>query len=149
MRRTTLVLVLIVSAWSIGGCRASFEDIEKQALVSTQDDLGGKSSEDSTKKPEDFPELETEKELPREESPAYNCDGVVVMREKGKDKNRDGVLQPTEVTEVSTVCKPDPKDSQKPSDPKPHTKPDCPSQSGKNCPKDDPTQNDPGQGGKY
>ena len=103
LRKISLSLAAVVCV--VSACRASFEDIEKQALVSTQDDLKGQKSKDAT--PDKDPILQNDRELPREESPKYDCNGVVIIHEKGPDRNRDGVLQPTEVTEVSTECRPD------------------------------------------
>jgi len=141
----------------IVGCRASFQDIKKQGLLSSGDDLGAKD-ENSSKANPDYPTLENTKELPPEDSESYGCDGTVVIHEKGKDKNLDGILQPTEVTEIKTECRPKTptppggKDPDKPKDPPS----ECPNQ-GKDpdgkCPdypdQNDPDQNDPAQSGKY
>lgn len=155
MRRISCAMLCAGLVLGIISCRASFQDIQKKALLSSGDDLGAKDDNSSNATP-DYPTLENTKELPPEDSESYGCDGIVVIREKGKDKNLDGILQPTEVTDIKTECKPNKpgtpggKDPDKPNPPPPQ----CPNQSkdpGK-CPDDpdqnDPDQNDPSQSGK-
>ncbi len=137
-------------------CRASFKDVQKQNLVSSGDDLGAKDGSDAV--PNDFPILENTKELPPEDSESYDCDGTVVIHEKGKDKNRDGVLQPTEVTDIKTECRPKgatPPTGKEPTPPTgkdpvpPPPPPKCPNQSdSKGKCDDDAGQNNPTQSGK-
>jgi hypothetical protein len=165
LRHISLSLAAVVFVFS--ACRASFEDIEKQQLVSSQDDLKGKLGSGDEKPNTQDPILQNDRELPREESPKYDCKGVVIIHERGPDRNRDGVLQPTEVSEVTTECRPDlPNGGGKDpgnggggsggtggggsgggggtTPPKPGN---CPNQSGdkSQCP-DEPGQNDPSQG---
>ncbi|HYX31951.1 MAG TPA: hypothetical protein VE954_02470 [Oligoflexus sp.] len=164
MLRMTHALLCTSLVLGIVGCRASFQDIQKQGLLSSGDDLGAKG-DDSVKANPDYPTLENTKELPPEDSESYGCNGTVVIREKGKDKNLDGILQPTEVTEIKTECRPKTpttpggKDPTTPGGKDPTTPPSqCPNQSkdpnGK-CPnypddpdQNDPDQNDPSQSGK-
>ncbi len=157
MRRISCAMLSVGLAFGFVGCRASFQDIQKQGLLSSGDDLGAKGEDGKKANPDpDYPTLENTKELPPEDSESYGCDGIVIIHEKGKDKNLDGILQPTEVTDIKTECKPKTpttpggKDPEKPSNP-----PQCPNQSGGKdgkCPDDPdqnhPDQNDPSQSGK-
>jgi hypothetical protein len=137
------------------GCRASFQDIQKQGLLSSGDDLGAKGEDGKKANPTpDYPTLENTKELPPEDSESYGCDGIVIIHEKGKDKNLDGILQPTEVTDIKTECKPKTPTTPGGKDPG-TTPPQCPNQNGGKdgkCPdypdQNDPGQNDPSQSGK-
>lgn len=146
MRRMSHALLFAGLVLGMMSCRASFEDMKKAKLFSSGDELGAKSDEGKTSNvvPEDFPTLTNTKELPQEDSESYGCDGIVFIHEKGKDKNRDGILQPTEVTEITTECKPktNPPGGKDPDQPVP---PKCPNQS-----KDpnDKCDDDPNQSGK-
>jgi hypothetical protein len=153
MLRISHVMLCVGLVFGFVGCRASFQDIQKQGFLSSGDDLGAKG-DDGTKKDDgkgepDYPTLENVKELPPEDSESYGCDGIVVITESGKDKNLDGILQPTEVTDIKTECRPNtPPGGKDPKDPK--DPPKCPNQNdGKGdkgkCPDDDHNQNDPGQ----
>jgi hypothetical protein len=164
MRRISCSLLCIGLALSFVGCRASFQDIQKQGLLSSGDDLGAKGEDGKGKTPptpvQDYPTLENTKELPPEDSESYGCDGIVIIHEKGKDKNLDGILQPTEVTDIRTECKPKtptPPGGKDPGgkDPGGKNPPQCPNQNdgkGDKCPdypdQNDPNQNDPSQSGK-
>jgi hypothetical protein len=161
MRLTSHALLCVGLALGFVGCRASFQDIQKQGLLSSGDDLGAKG-DDGKKANPDYPTLENTKELPPEDSESYGCDGIVIIHEKGKDKNLDGILQPTEVTDIKTECKPKTPTTPGGKDPggkdpgTPNNPPQCPNQSGGKdgkCPPDypdqnDPNQNDPSQSGK-
>jgi hypothetical protein len=143
-------------AFGFVGCRASFQDIQKKGLLSSGDDLGAKGEDGKKANPDpDYPTLENTKELPPEDSESYGCDGIVIIHEKGKDKNLDGILQPTEVTDIKTECKPKTPTTPGGKDPEPPTPPQCPNQNGGKdgkCPdypdQNDPQQNDPSQSGK-
>jgi hypothetical protein len=157
MRRISHAMLCIGLVAGIVGCRASFQDIQKSGLLASGDDLGAKG-DDGTKATPDYPTLENTKELPPEDSESYGCNGTVVIHEKGKDKNLDGILQPTEVTEIKTECKPKTpttpggKDPDEPNNPPPANCPNQGKDPGSKCPDDpdqnDPDQNDPSQSGK-
>ncbi len=155
MRWISYSLLSLVVSFGFLGCRASFQDIQKPGLVSSGDDLGAKDS-GSDAVPDDAPILENKKELPPEESDSYGCDGTVIIHEKGRDRNKDGVLQPTEVTDISTECRPKdktPTGGGKDPDPvgggkTPPAPPKCPNQSGSKDTCDDSGQNNPTQSGK-
>jgi hypothetical protein len=130
MVRVSSALLCTGLILSVISCRASFRDIQKANLLAAGDDLGARDntvpvSDDAVP---NFPILEKVKELPLEDSESYDCDGRVVIHEKGRDKNLDGTLQPTEVTEISTECRANIKEPTPTPTPSP-TPAHCPNQS--------------------
>lgn len=138
----------------IVSCKASFQDIQKKAHVSSGDGQGAKDDAGKPKPadPDDYPILENKKLLSPEESKANGCNGIMIVYEKGKDKNRDNILQASEVTDIRTECQPS----------IPGKEPPCPNQNtnqntnqsanqskdpNSKCP-DNPKQSDPSQSGK-
>jgi hypothetical protein len=85
---------------SLLGCRASFQNIQKQNLQATGENRPASGND---LKPSS--NLENKRELDIDQSRPLGCNGNMIIREQGEDKNRDGVLQPTEVLEVRTECK--------------------------------------------
>lgn len=142
MVRVALSLLLLVC---LGACRATFDNVAKPRLQQSSENLEvpppdveppadkeGDGDGDGDGNGDDdrpFENLEDSHELSREESEAYDCYGILVVTERGPDRNRDKVLQPIEVTDVSTECRPD---GDRPNQ-------NCPGQSGGAC--NDPSQN--------
>ena len=147
MRGLAYTLLLLSFALGLGSCRASFSDVQKSALESSGDNLGVKDGDAKVAPLDEAPFLDSVKELPMQDSAAYDCHGVVIIHEKGRDRNRDNVLQPTEVMETTTECKD--QNGEEPQAPegkgpaKPKTPQNCPSQTDAlgRCP-DQPGQSD-------
>ncbi len=124
--------ITIIFALGLLSCRASFESINNKEIISNDDDLNGPDKEvpiegGATVQDKPFNILENVHKLYRPESEAHDCNGTLIIRETGRDLNRDNILQSTEVEDIKTECVPDGTE--------------CPTQSQTRC--NTPTQKSP------